>query len=136
MARAFLEGITLEMKDILTSLTSAGINIKNIRIMGGATNSEVWNQMQSDIYGLPVSTLKVTDAAVLGAAIMGGVGVGIFKDIKEGVEQMVHVDKTYEPSKKNISIYNSLYEIYCNTYESLDSGCVFKKISEIQESYG
>jgi len=135
MARAFLEGITLEMKDILTSLTSAGINIKNIRIMGGATNSEVWNQIQSDIYGLPVSTLKVTDAAVLGAAIMGGVGVGIFKDIKEGVEQMVHVDKTYEPSKKDISIYNSLYEIYYNIYESLDSGCVFKKISEIQESY-
>ncbi len=132
VARAFLEGITLEMKDILTSITESGIKIKYIRIMGGATNSSLWNQLQSDVYNLEVETLKVTDAAVLGAAVMGGVGVGIFKDIPEGVNQMVKIDRKYVPNAGNSKIYAELYDIYCKIYEGLESKGVFSALANIQ----
>lgn len=60
-------------------------------MIGGATNSRIWNQIQADMYRLPCDTLEVEDAAVLGAAIMTGKAAGIFKDIPEGVGRMVNV---------------------------------------------
>ena len=100
LARAFLEGITLEMKDIITAMINSGIKIQHVRLTGGASKSPVWNQIQSDVYNLEVETLKVTDTAVIGAAIMGGVGVGIFKDIREGTEQMVRLIKNMNLTRK------------------------------------
>ena len=135
LARAFIEGITLELKDIVSSMLNSGIDIKNIHIMGGPTKSELWNQLQSDMYNQVVKTLKVTDAAVLGAAILGGVGVGIFKDIRDGVSKMVKIDKEYEPIKKNVEIYNELYDIYCQIYEGLEEKGAYKSLAKIQERY-
>lgn len=135
LTRSIVEGITLEMKDIITSMMESGIKIENIRIMGGATKSDVWNQIQADMYNKPVETLKVSDAAVLGAAIMGGVGVGSFKDIREGVGQMVKIDKKYEPIEENVKIYDELYKIYCDAYEALDGRDVFKRLTTLQEKY-
>jgi sugar (pentulose or hexulose) kinase len=132
IGRAFMEGITMEMKDILTSLRKSGINIEHIRIMGGATNSDLWNQMQSNVYNLEVSTLKVKDAAVLGASIMGGVGVGIFKDIREGVSQMVKTDKKFIPEGNAAKIYDEIYNIYCNIYDSMNENKVFSDIAKLQ----
>ena len=135
LARAFIEGITLELKDIVRSMLDSLIDIKNIHIMGGPTKSGLWNQIQSDMYGRTVKTLKVTDAAVLGAAILGGVGVGIFTDIRDGVSKMVKVDREYNPIKKNVEIYNELYDIYCRIYDGLESRDVYKSIAKIQEKY-
>jgi len=135
LARTFLEGITLEMKDILTSMINSGVKISNVRLTGGASKSLVWNQIQSDTYNLAVETLKVTDTAVVGAAIMGGVGVGVFKDIKDGVEQMVRVDQKFEPNSKNAEIYAELYSIYCSIYEGLEEKKVFTRLSKLQNKY-
>lgn len=135
LARSFIEGITLEMKDIITSMFNSGIKIETIHIMGGPTRSKLWNQIQSDMYNRTVKTLKVADAAALGAAILAGVGIGIFKDIREGVSAMVKVDKKYEPIKENAKLYDELYKIYCRIYESFEEKEVFKLISKIQERY-
>lgn len=132
IGRAIIEGISMEMRDILTAMKDSGIKIEHIRIMGGATNSSLWNQIQSDIYDLEVSTLKIKDAAVLGAAIMGGVGVGIFKDIREGVSKMVKTEEKYVPDKNNVEIYNEIYNIYCNIYNSFEDNKIFKNISRLQ----
>ncbi len=135
IARAFLEGITLELKDIITSMKQSGVKIEQIRIMGGATNSAIWNQMQSDVYDLEVDTLKVTDAAVIGAAIMGAVGVGLFSGIAEGVRQMVKIDQRYYPNKENAKIYDELYGIYCNIYDAFEEKGVFKALADLQNKY-
>ena len=70
LARAFMEGITMDMRDMLNSMKNSGVEITEGRLLGGPTKSDVWNQIQSDIYGIPVTTLKVGDATVLGAAIL------------------------------------------------------------------
>ena len=135
LARAFIEGITLEMKDILTSMLSSGIEVDTIRIMGGATKSPIWNQIQADVYNRPVETLKITDAALLGAAIFAGTGSGCFKDIRDAVSRMVVVDSVYEPVQENVEIYEELYDIYCRLYEGMEMREVFEKLSCLQNRY-
>ena len=132
IARSVLEGITLEVRDILESIKNAGINIEKIRIMGGASKSVVWRQIQADIFGVSVETLKVSDSAVLGAAILGGVGFGFFKDIYHGVREMVRTADKVDPIEKNIKVYNELYNTYCHTYKALNDNHIYDKINDIQ----
>ena len=127
-----MEGITLQNFDLIHSMVEAGIQIRKARIMGGPTKSKLWNQMQADIYNLPVETLKVTEAGVLGAAIMGGVGVGLFGSIPEGCDSMVQVDNEYIPDKKNAALYQDLYGVFCRLYEGLVDKQVFTELSRIQ----
>jgi len=135
LARAYMEGITLDMKDMLTSFKRSGIDIGDIRILGGPTKSPLWNQIQADVYGNPVSTLEVADATLLGAGVLAAVGAGLFSSIEEGSDQMVKIHKTYEPNKKNEALYDELYDIFCRAYEGLSDKGVFEKISKIQELY-
>jgi xylulokinase len=133
MARAFIEGITLEVKDMLNSFVKSGIQIDTVHILGGPTKSKLWNQIQADMYGRPVMTLKTTDAAALGAAICAGVGTDLFKDISEGADAMVEIDETYEPDVKTTDLYNELYKIYSLMYEGLEGAGAFQAITSFQE---
>jgi len=134
IARAVMEAITLDQKDMLTSIREAGVSIERIRIMGGATKSELWNQMQADCYGVPVETLRITDAAVLGAAICAGVGAGIYPDIPTATDSLVRVDRTYEPSPEMTAFYDESYRLYVKAYEALSGkDSVFEMISERQK---
>jgi len=133
LARAFMEGITMDMRDMLNSMKNSNVAIKEARILGGPTKSEVWNQIQSDIYGIPVDTLKVGDATVLGAAILGGVGAGVFSSIEEGADKMVALEKRYEPNMENHGVYNKLYDTYCRAYDGLNDNGVFASIAELQK---
>ncbi len=132
LARAFMEGITMDMKDMLNSMVRSGVQVTEARLLGGPTRSRVWNQIQADVYGIPVTTLKVTDATVLGAAILGGVGAGVFSSIDEGVSQMVRLDQRYEPNPHNVGIYAELYDSYCRAYEGLVEKGVFASLAAMQ----
>lgn len=134
MARACVEGITMEQKDIMESIIRGGGKFSKVRIMGGATKSQVWNQIQADVYNLPCETLEVSDAAVLGAAICAGKGVGVFSSIEEAANAMVKLKKRYEPNPENAAAYRKLYEIYCETYEALNSHGIFRALEEIQQN--
>ena len=110
----------MEQKDILTNMKENQIPIESVRMIGGATNSRIWNQMQADMYKLPCDTLAVEDAAVTGAALMGGAAVGLFRDIRDGVRNMVKVKEHFEPIPEHAEIYDEMYQIYCRAYESLE----------------
>jgi xylulokinase len=133
LARAFMEGISLDMRDMLNSIKRSGVEVNEARILGGPTKSAVWNQIQADIYGIPVSNLRTTDATVLGAAILGGVGVGIFASIEEGADKLVRSEHTYEPIVANTALYDELYDIYCRTFEQLESSGIYSSLASIQE---
>jgi len=133
MARACMEGIVLEQRDIVQSILNNGIDLQSVRIIGGPTRSDLWNQIQADIYGMPTETLKVTDAAVLGAGLAGPVGIGEFKDIREAVSALVKPGKRYEPIPENVKIYNEIFDVYTNVYEALDKSGAYKQISLMQK---
>jgi xylulokinase len=132
LARAFMEGITLDMFDMIQAAMKAGVSVEAIRLLGGPTRSRLWNQIQADVYGMPVQTLKITDATVLGAAILGGVGAGVFQSIEEGSNRLVQVETTYEPDPEATKRYAELYDAYCRVYDALDSSGSFKAIAALQ----
>jgi xylulokinase len=136
MARAVMEGISLETREILESFEALGLELNEVRITGGGTKSNLWNQMQADIYGKPVSKLGVGEASVLGAAILGGFGAGVFETIEEGVEKMVSIEAQYTPDAGNHAVYNEVFEIYRNLYRSLADGDVYKQITDFQQKHG
>jgi xylulokinase len=136
MVRAVLEGISMETREILESFEGLGLELREVRITGGGTKSALWNQMQADIYGKPVSKLAVSEATVLGAAILGGVGANVFTSIEEGVDKMVAIESHYEPDPAAHAVYNEIFEIYKNIYKSLADGEVYKQITNFQQKHG
>lgn len=119
IARSIMEGICLEMRDVIEGQRAAGVDMKAYRITGGATRSAMWNQMQADVYGRPVQTLAVSEVTALGAAIFAAIGAGLYKDVYEATEAMVHPTGTYEPNPANTKIYDELYPIFAATYQAL-----------------
>jgi len=82
---------------------------------------------------MPTETLKVKDAGSLGSAMCGAVGIGLYKDLREAADDLVKFDKRYEPVPVNANIYNELFQIYCDIYESLDKNGVYRRLSEMQK---
>jgi xylulokinase len=136
LARAFMEGITLDMKDMISSMVRSGVAVQEARILGGPTRSRLWNQIQADVYGVPVTTLKVTDATVLGAAILGGVGAEVFRTVDEGTDAMVRLDERFDPLPENVATYARLYDAYCKAYAGLESGGAFAAMAALQDLPG
>ena len=69
LTRAVMEGVVLEIRDMFEQWGAAGLSVRSLRIGGGATRSPLWNQIQADVYGRPVETLRVGESTVLGAAL-------------------------------------------------------------------
>jgi xylulokinase len=132
MIRAAMEGITFEMRDMLEALKQGGLpDFEYYRVTGGAARSPLWNQIQADIYGGAVETVTTSEATALGAAMLGALGVGIFDDIHEAIDNMVHVENRWEPIPENVEVYDEVFEIFRDTYQALKDE-VFPAISKFQ----
>jgi xylulokinase len=125
MARAVMEGICYEMRDILEAQKRAGINIKGIRLTGGGSKAPLWCQMQADIYQQTIYRLQTSETGTLGAALYAGVGAGVYKSYKEAVEVAVHIKDKFEPNPELAEVYNEGYHRFVSIYEALANGKVF-----------
>ena len=132
LTRSIMEGVVLEIRDMMQQWHEHDMDIDLIRIGGGATNSVLWNQIQADVYGRPVQMVKEKESTVLGAAILAGVGAGLFSSIPEGVERMVKVQCEVGPDARRHDIYEQLYKVYHKSYNALSKGEVFSLLAEMQ----
>ncbi len=82
---------------------------------------------------MEIRRLKVSDATIIGAAILAGVGAGIFDNVAAGVEKMVHFTDTIAPIEKNIEKYNKLYKAYKKMYNALSENGVYTEFSALCE---
>ncbi len=133
ITRAVMEGVVLEIRDMFEQWTTAGLDVRSLRIGGGATRSALWNQIQADVYGRPVETLRVSESTGLGAALLGGLGAGLFSSLEEGVTAMVHVADRIEPDPKRHQRYEDLYRAYVQAYEGLTNSGAFASLARIQQ---
>ena len=109
--RAVMESVACMLKSNLDYL---GLDVKEIRAMGGGATSPLWCQIKSDMTGKKLVTLKNKETACLGAAILAGVGIGAFASVKEACK-MIEIGKAYEPTGDD---YTECYERYCS-YDKL-----------------
>jgi len=128
--RAVVEGITFEMKDNIEAMKQAGINLKEVKLTGGVTKSKTWNQIQADIYQVPVSILATEETGCLGAAIYAGLGANIFEDYRQAIESTVNISATYDPNPEKFAAYDKAYENWKKAYDSLNTGGYFEFVSK------
>ena len=117
-ARAVLEGVAFSLRQTLNALTAAGHRPASVRMVGGAARSDAWAQILSDILGLPIETVAAEEPGLLGAAIMGAVGVGIPPGMAEAVTAMTRVRRRFEPSPGIADVYGPPYERFCKAEAS------------------
>jgi xylulokinase len=110
--KGLIEGMTFYIRATFETLAGAGIKVADFRAVGGGSKSDVWIQISADILGLPFVRLKIKEAGVLGAAILAGVGCGVFPSLEAGVETMVQLDRTFYPEPKKQGLYNERFAKY------------------------
>lgn len=133
LLRAVLEGITFNLRVILEAFLNQGAQIPALRLIGGGARSVVWNQIMADIFGIPVQRLSVSDEATsMGAAVAGGIGLGIWKDFSQ-VDHMIEVLSETEPREECRQRYHELYEAFNETYDVLEKSSVFKRLARMDE---
>lgn len=118
MIRAAMEGVAYSLKHNLDIAESTGAKVGELLAMGGSANSLLWTQIKSDITGKPIAVPSSDTATTLGAVILAGVGVGIYKSFEEAVEKTVKVTRRHEPNMDLHEKYKENYEIYLSLYES------------------
>jgi glycerol kinase len=95
VVRAALEAIAYQIRDIVDPMVSgAGVQLKEVRVDGGPTRNKLLMQFQSDMLRVPVVRTEVEEASALGAAFMGGLGSGVWKDLSE-IESLRRVDAVF-----------------------------------------
>jgi len=120
LLRAAMEGICFEMREMLEALKAGGFSdFKTLRVTGGAARSKLWNQIQANIYKSVVETADAPEATALGAAMIGAVGAGVFKDLRDAASHMVHVKDVYEPDEASMKMYDEVYEMFRDCYDGL-----------------
>ncbi len=126
--RAILEGISYNLKESLLLFIKMGVDIKSIRIGGGGMNVELWPTVLANVFGYPVDIIKISDASAIGAAIIGGFGVGIFEDLISPVQQIIQNKRTINPNQEISRVYQKNFELYLASYQKLRD--IFKELTE------
>jgi xylulokinase len=119
LAKAILEGLTFELRVNLDLLRKSGIAIDVLNAVGGGAKSPLWLQLKADICRLPLRVPQVTEAACLGAALLAGVGAGIYPDPATAVERVVRAGRSIAPDPASSAVYDARYALYRHVYPAV-----------------
>jgi xylulokinase len=118
LLRAVMEGITMNL-GIIVNIFRQHVAIDAVTVIGGGAQSAVWRQMMADIYGCCVESLNyLEEATSMGAAVVGGVAVGLFKDF-DVISRFIQVDQVSEPNPENQKRYRRIAPVLEKSYRAL-----------------
>lgn len=117
MVRAVLEGVAYSLRDCLGVFRELGIAADRIILSGGGASSALWAQIFADVFGLDVYTNAIQEQACAGAAVMAGVGTGVFSSIAAGCQAVVRIQQQpVSPIAAHMEAYNRGFEQYRQLY--------------------
>jgi xylulokinase len=119
--RAILEGVAFSLRDTLTIFRELNVPVKSIRLGGGGARSTLWQQIQADVYGVPVELIAAEEGGAYGAGLLAGVGTGLWSSAEAACQAAVHVAKRVAPIAKNVELMQRRYEEYRKIYPALRS---------------
>ncbi len=119
MVRAIMEGVTFELRRTLEIVTSAGHAVDVIYHSGGGAYSDLWSQIKADIYQTPVRTFENNEGGILGAAILAGVGIGVYETESSGAKHCLRFDKTFMPDPDLAARYNYQFALFTEIHDLL-----------------
>jgi xylulokinase len=110
--KGVMEGAVFYHREVVDSIAETGIEMKELRAVGGGSKSDAWLQICADILGKPMVRARVSEAGCLGAAIIAGAGIGTFSSLSEGVRAMVDLGERFEPDPARQREYQERYARY------------------------
>jgi xylulokinase len=120
MLRAVIEGLDYQFVQIVRGLEkSLHVEPEKFVAIGGATKNEFWMQNKADMIGKPIETPDIEEPTPLGAAILAGVGVGLYKNVQEAYEKVHRQGKIYRPNLELTKKYQKWFETFEYIYPSL-----------------
>lgn len=120
MFRAVIEGVNFQFKDIIDSIQES-LNEKPEKIIaiGGPTRNDLWMQTKADITSMVVEIPDVAEPVTLGAAMLAGIGAGVYDDLPQAYEAVRKKTRIIEPNEKEHSKYVDIYKKYKKLYSAL-----------------
>jgi xylulokinase len=119
LIRSILEGVAFSLRDSLEIFRELGIPVEQIRASGGGSRSFLWRQIQADIYGKELVTLRTSEGSALGAALLAGVGAKIYDSVEESARQAIQVKESMAPKPDAVAAYEPYYQAYRGLYPAV-----------------
>jgi xylulokinase len=116
--RALYEGIACSLRDVLEQFRAQGMNMQSMRIAGGGARSACWRQIVADVLGVEVLLPRVTDAS-FGAALIAGVGVGLFENERAAAAACAQVIGSAQPDAHRSQFYEEVFGLYRRSQAAL-----------------
>jgi xylulokinase len=120
VVRAILEGVAFSLRDSFTLFAEMGVPVRRIRLGGGGARSPLWRQIQADVYGREVEILEAEEGAAYGAALLAGVGAGVWSSVDTACE-VVKVAQRVAPQPEVVERMNTSYAAYRRMYPAIRS---------------
>lgn len=120
--RAVLEGLAYDARNMLEAmLTLAGTtDLKTIIATGGGTRNHLLMRIKSSVMNRPIQISSIDEATCLGAALLGGMGAGIYRDAADALAALQHATTQVEPTAADVLVYETIYaEVYTKLYAAL-----------------
>jgi len=119
VTRAVLEGVAFSLKDTFSLFAEMHVPLRNIRLGGGGARSELWRQIQADVYAHEVEILVAEEGAAYGAGLLAGVGAKFWNSVEEVCDAVVKVQQRIEPHSKSVDALAKQYSNYRQLYPAL-----------------
>ena len=117
--RGCMEGVAYEMALNARALKDSGVRYEKLHATGGGAKSAEWMQMKADVLNLPIVALRTADAGTVGSAMLTGVAVGVFRDLRDAADHMVEAVHTYTPRPEMHEKYMAIFERYEKLYSAV-----------------
>lgn len=132
MFRALVEGVCYALLHNWEVARAAGVPLEETRLIGGGAKSPFWSQMLADQLGAAIRLPRDGGGPALGAAILAGVGAGVYPDLREACDRLVQLEREIEPNPENHKAYRERFERYRALYPALTEH--FAASADIEEN--
>jgi xylulokinase len=129
LIRAVMEGVGYSLCDCAQILKEMGVALQDMKACGGGGKSALWRQMLADLYECPVATLRADEGPAMGAAILAGVGAGLYESVEAGCERIIQMNEALNPITENTRKYKGVYKLYQKLYNDLKD--TFKQLAAV-----
>ncbi len=119
MVRALMEGVVLDLRHSLECFASLGLPIEEVRMGEGGSRSALWRQIHADVFGRDLRLIETEDLSAVGAALLAGVGGGVFADFASACEAVIKLGDTVPCNPERTAFYREAYQSYCQLYPTL-----------------
>lgn len=114
--RAILEGVVFELYHLNEKLAPSDRYDTSIIAAGGGLSSPLWTQIAADIFGRQIKTTQCQEQAAVGAALIAGVGLGYYSDMREACGKVKYKTEVVKPKGENVKKYRQVYETQYRQY--------------------